>query len=58
MNVAVLVIILHGQVTCAPQIRDVDLIPETADAYCIMPDRAPLTSPRPVARPEIESENL
>jgi hypothetical protein len=51
MNVAVLVIILHGQVTCEPQIRH---IPEAAEAHCIMPDRAPLTSPRPQARPTRE----
>jgi hypothetical protein len=51
MNVAVLVIVLHGQATCAPQIRQ---IPEAAEAYCIMPDRAPLTSLRPMARPIVE----
>jgi hypothetical protein len=48
MNVAVLVIVLHGQVTCEPQIRHV---PEAAEAYCFAAERAPITSPRPLARP-------
>lgn len=50
MNAAVLVIILTGQPTCEPQIRS-DLIPEHAEVYCMAADRAPLTSPRPQARP-------
>jgi hypothetical protein len=55
MNWAVLVIVLHGQVTCEPQIRS-DLIPEAAEVYCIAADTAPLTSPRPRARPTGEEE--
>jgi hypothetical protein len=55
MNVAVLIIVLHGQVTCEPQIRS-DIIPEAAEVYCIAADRAPLTSPRPQARPVRESQ--
>jgi hypothetical protein len=55
MNVAVLVIVLHGQVTCDPQIRS-DLIPEAAEVYCMAADRAPLTSPRPQARPTREAQ--
>ena len=54
MNVAVLVIVLHGQVTCEPQIRS-DFIPEAAKVYCMATDRAPLTSPRPQARPVREA---
>jgi len=48
MKAAILVIVLHGQATCEPYIRG---IPVTADAYCIAGDLAPLTSPRPIARP-------
>ena len=50
MNAAVLVIVLHGQVACEPYIRS-DLIPETADVYCLSADRAPETSIRPQMRP-------
>jgi hypothetical protein len=52
MNAAVLVIVLHGQVTCEPQIRH---IPEAAEAYCLLADEAPtapITSLRPIARPK------
>ena len=49
MNAAVLVIVLHGQVTCEPQIRH---IPEAAEAYCLLADTAPVTSLRPLARPK------
>tara|TARA_B110000977_G_scaffold148302_1_gene188061 strand:- start:383 stop:550 length:168 start_codon:yes stop_codon:yes gene_type:complete len=55
MNVAVLVIVLHGQVTCEPQIRS-DFIPEAAEVYCMAADTAPLTSLRPKARPVREAE--
>jgi|TARA_B110000908_G_scaffold170039_1_gene228526 hypothetical protein len=55
MNVAVLVIVLHGQVTCEPQIRS-DLIPQAAEVHCMAADRAPLTSLRPKARPIVEEE--
>jgi hypothetical protein len=53
MTPAALVIILHGMVNCEPYIRS-DLIPDGAEVYCITPDRAPLTSPRPQARPTRE----
>ena len=49
MKAAVLVIILTGQSTCEPYIRDV---PPQADAYCIEGSSAPETSPRPVVRDE------
>jgi hypothetical protein len=55
MNAAVLIIILHGQVTCEPQIRS-DLIPEAAEVYCMSSERAPLTSLRPQARPVAEED--
>jgi hypothetical protein len=55
MTPAALVIILHGMVSCEPYIRS-DLVPEGADAYCIIPDRAPLTSLRPKARPIVGEE--
>jgi hypothetical protein len=55
MNWAVLVIVLHGQVTCDPQIRS-DLIPEAAEVYCVAAETAPLTSLRPKMRPVREEE--
>lgn len=48
MKPAILIILLHGQATCEPYIRD---LPPHADAYCVESTLAPVTSPRPIARP-------
>jgi hypothetical protein len=50
MNAAVLVIVLHRQVTCEPYVRS-DLIPEAAEVYCMAADRAPEATLRPQMRP-------
>jgi hypothetical protein len=56
MNAAVLVIVLHGQVTCEPYIRS-DLIPEAAEVYCMAAERAPEATLRPQMRPDRENTN-
>ena len=55
MNAAVLVIVLHWQVTCEPHIRS-DLIPEAAEVYCMAADRAPEATLRPQMRPTGEDQ--
>jgi hypothetical protein len=56
MNAAVLVIVLHGQVTCEPYVRS-DLIPEAAEVYCMAAERAPEATLRPQMRPDRENTN-